>query len=285
MRAGLHLMWDRYALRASRACVLWCCLLPAAVAVELLHNFTLVHDDVMDGDLLRRGRATIWSVWGIPNAICLGDSLHASAVQILVNGLPSTSAVDAVARLETASNEMCRGQCEDCAFETRSDVTVQDYLSMATSKTGALMGSACALGALCAGADTATIEALDTFGRRIGLAFQIADDLLGVWGDPAVTGKPAGADLIRRKQSFPVVTAFASHHPGAVELTELYRSDRPITPSQAAHAAAVLDAAGDRQATQQQAEQYVSAALAALPQHMLDSDLFTLAHLAVHRQW
>jgi geranylgeranyl diphosphate synthase type I len=258
---------------------------PAAIAVELLHNFTLVHDDVMDGDRLRRGRPTIWCVWGIPDAICLGDALHASAAQILVTWLPNTVAADAVARLETATAELCRGQSEDYAFETRSGVGVKDYLAMATNKTGTLMGCACALGALCTGADTATIEALDTFGRRLGLAFQIVDDLLGVWGDPTVTGKPAGADLIRRTQSFPVVAALESKNAAAAQLSQLYRSDRPITHRQAARAAADLDAAGDKQATQQQAQQWVSAALAALPEQMAASDLITLAYLVAHRDW
>ncbi|GAB2707001.1 polyprenyl synthetase family protein [Nocardia thraciensis] len=256
---------------------------PAAVAVELLHNFTLVHDDVMDADRLRRGRATVWSVWGVPDAICLGDALHAAAIRVLVDELPAAVAVAAVARMESAAAQLCRGQSQDCSFESRTTVRVDEYLSMAAGKTASLMGCACALGALCAGADATTITALDAFGRELGVAFQITDDLLGIWGDPAVTGKPSGNDLMRRKRSFPVVAALESDTPAAAELTRLYLSETPITPDQVARAAALTEAAGGRQLAQHCADQRVTAALAALVDHTHTEDLVALAHLITRR--
>ncbi|WP_280270763.1 polyprenyl synthetase family protein [Nocardia wallacei] len=257
---------------------------PAAVAVELIHNFTLVHDDVMDADRIRRGRATVWSVWGMPDAICLGDALHAAAVRVLVETLPASVAADSVARVESAAAQLCQGQSEDCSFETRSMVSVDEYLAMAEGKTAALLGCACALGAACAGADAATVTALDTFGRELGIAFQITDDLLGIWGDPGVTGKPAGNDVIRRKRTFPVVAALESNDPAAAELAALYRSGTPITPTRAAHAADLIVTAGGKQRAQQYADQKIDAALAVLADRADVDDLIVLAHLVTHRR-
>ncbi|MFI9402982.1 polyprenyl synthetase family protein [Nocardia sp. NPDC052316] len=255
----------------------------AAVAVELMHNFTLVHDDVMDCDRLRRGRTTVWAVWGTAQAICLGDALHALAVRVLATTFPGRLGSEAVARLESAAVELCRGQMQDCAFETRPIVGIEDYLTMAAGKTGALFGCATALGALCAGADSSTTAGLASFGRELGLAFQLVDDVLGIWGDPATTGKPAGGDLIRRKQSYPVVAALASETPAAEELSQLYRSRRPITQTEATHAATLVQAAGGRRSAARQVEQRITAAITALPHPMTARDLIDLAHLVGHR--
>src|SRR5262249_8401048 len=149
---------------------------PAAAAVELMHNFSLLHDDVMDGDANRRGRPTVWSVWGGANAIVLGDALHALAAHVLAELPEETVARNALARLEKACWELCFGQFEDCAFEQRDIVTVEEYLEMAGGKTAALMGCACALGALSAGAEEETVLALERFGYELGLAFQFVDD-------------------------------------------------------------------------------------------------------------
>ncbi|MFJ4654562.1 polyprenyl synthetase family protein [Nocardia sp. NPDC088792] len=256
---------------------------PAAAAVELLHNFTLVQDDVMDADPLRRGRTTVWRVWGNTAAILLGDALHALALQVLATRLPPAVAVDAVARMESAAIELAHAQHEDCAFETHDRVSVLEYLAMASGKTGALMGCACALGALCVGAAEDTISAMDRFGRELGVAFQCADDLLGIWGDPAVTGKPVGSDLVRRKWTLPVAAAVESGGGTAAELAELYRSPGPLTGSEVARARALIEAAGGRQLTRRWAEQRSAAALQALPEHARTGDLAALARIAVHR--
>ena len=256
---------------------------PAAVAVELMHNFTLVHDDVMDADPLRRGRPSIWRVWGATNAILLGDALHALATRALSTGLPPARAAVAVARLASAAVEVCQGQYDDCAFETRESVGMDEYLAMAGGKTAALMGCACALGALCAGADEATVSGMDTVGRELGMAFQFIDDVIGIWGDPAITGKLAGNDLARRKHSLPVLAALDSGTETATELAGLYRPDRPMTETDITRATELVETAGGKQLAVAHAERRIRAALDALPDQQAAADLTTLADLITHR--
>ncbi|NEC91598.1 polyprenyl synthetase family protein [Streptomyces sp. SID12501] len=195
----------------------------AAAAVELIHNFTLLHDDVMDRDTTRRHRPTAWTVFGDADAILAGDALQALALLLLAEDPHPASAV-AAARLASCVVELCEGQHVDTAMEKRGpgEVTLDECLAMAEAKTGALLGCACALGALYAGGSAEDVEAMDAFGREAGLAFQLIDDVIGIWGDPSRTGKPAGADLVARKKSLPVVAALASGTPAATELAELY---------------------------------------------------------------
>jgi geranylgeranyl diphosphate synthase type I len=182
--------------------------LPGAVAVELVHNFSLLHDDFMDGDLERRHRRTVWSVWGSSSAILSGDALLALAQEVLLDsGLPT--AVPAALLLAQATRELIRGQVQDLAFEHRESVTLAECLDMAAGKTGALMSASAAIGAVLAGASDATVGALATYGAQMGLAFQLVDDVLGIWGDPAVTGKPVYSDLRANKKSLPVTYAIA----------------------------------------------------------------------------
>ncbi|GAB2519342.1 polyprenyl synthetase family protein [Nocardia heshunensis] len=255
----------------------------AGAAVELLHNFTLVHDDLMDRDRLRRGRATVWSVWGADTAVLIGDGLHALAIQTLAGHQPSTTAVAMVMRLEAAAMELCRGQYEDLAFETQATVEMADYTRMVTGKTGALMGAACALGGLAAGAETSVVMELEAFGRALGVGFQIVDDLLGIWGKPAVTGKPVGADLARRKRSLPVLVALAGGGDIAAELAELYRPGPMLTCQQIARATALLEASGAREITTAEADRRIAQALAALPDHISTADLRMLAQAVGRR--
>ncbi|WP_280393187.1 polyprenyl synthetase family protein [Nocardia brasiliensis] len=255
----------------------------AAVGVELLHNFTLVHDDLMDRDRLRRGRATVWSIWGDGAAVLVGDALHALAIRVLTEHR-SSAAGAMIARLADAALELCRGQSEDLAFETTDrPVGVADYVQMVAGKTGSLMGAACALGALAAAADAPVIAGLEGFGRELGLAFQFADDVLGVWGDPAVTGKPAGSDLARRKRTLPVVAALASGTAAAGELDRLYRSASALDPAQVARAKALVEAAGVRDWCRRQAVERIAAAWAALPAQLRTTDLWALARFGGQR--
>ncbi len=195
----------------------------AAAAVELVHNFTLLHDDVMDRDTARRHRPTAWTVFGDPDAILAGDALQALALRMLAED-PHPAAVPAASRLAACVVELCAGQHTDTDLESRApdDVTLDEVLVMAEAKTGALIGCACAVGALYAGAGDEEVAALDGFGRQAGLAFQLIDDVIGIWGDPRNTGKPAGADLAARKKSLPVVAALTSGTPAATELADLY---------------------------------------------------------------
>ncbi|NUP50607.1 MAG: polyprenyl synthetase family protein, partial [Catenulispora sp.] len=212
--------------------------LAAAAAVELAHNFTLLHDDVIDRDRTRRHRPTAWAVFGAENAILAGDAMLALALR-LAGG-------EAAGRLAECVIEICEGQYEDCAFEQRLDVTLEECLAMAGKKTGALLGCACALGAAAVRAEPAAVTALDGFGRELGMAFQLTDDLLGIWGDPAATGKPVGSDLTARKKSLPVVAALSAGSAASAELAELYALERDFTEHELRRAADAVDRAGGR---------------------------------------
>lgn len=215
----------------------------AAVAVELAHNFTLLHDDIIDKDARRRGRPTAWTVFGIPDALITGDAMMALALKQLAED-PHPASAAAAARLAACVIELCAGQQADCAFEQRADVSLDECLTMATAKTGALLGCACALGALYAGAGPDEADAMDGFGREAGLAFQLIDDLIGIWGDPGHTGKPAGADLMARKKSLPVVAALTSGTAAGAELADLYAG--PMTGDDVRRAADAVERAGGR---------------------------------------
>lgn len=237
----------------------------AAVAVELIHDFSLLHDDVMDGDLTRRHRPTAWAVFGVPQTILAGDALLTAAIrQLAGTGQDPAAAGGLVRVLSAAIGELCAGQALDLAFEARSDVTVAECTAMAEGKTGALLGAACELGALAAGADTRRARCYRMFGRRLGLTFQLADDLLGIWGDPAVTGKPAGSDLMSRKKSLPVVAALTSGTPPGEQLALLYQRDGELDERDAAVAATLVEQSGGRAWAQAGADRQAGAALQAL---------------------
>ena len=256
----------------------------AGAAVELLHNFSLVHDDVMDADPLRHGRPTVWRVWGPTNATLLGDALQALAFAVLSDGgVPEHAGAAATIRLARTTATLCHGQYQDCDFETRPDVSVEDYLSMAAGKTAVLLGCSCALGGLCAGADSRTVAALNTFGRNLGLAFQLVDDAIDIWGDPVVTGKPRYSDLRAHKRSFPIVCALSSGTPAGDELARMYRDPDPMSEADAVRAAELVAVAGGRDRTQQRADQALRAALTSLPAGLAADDLTTLAHVVVQR--
>jgi geranylgeranyl diphosphate synthase type I len=228
------------------------------VAVELVHNFTLLHDDLMDRDTSRRHRPTAWTVFGDADAILAGDALQALALGLLAED-PHPASVPAAARLAACVVELCAGQHTDTDLERRApdEVTLDEVLVMAEAKTGALLGCACALGALYAGAGEEEADALDGFGRQAGLAFQLIDDVIGIWGDSRHTGKPVGADLAARKKSLPVVAALTSGTPAAAELAALYRKPYVKEESEAtgeiARTAQFVERAGGRDWAQAEA--------------------------------
>jgi geranylgeranyl diphosphate synthase type I len=178
----------------------------AAVAVELVHNFSLVHDDVQDESEQRRGRDTVWKLWGAPQAINVGDAMFALAQLALIEPMVGHPRVrEAVRVLNTTCVRLVEGQFLDLQLESVPDASLDLYYEMIGRKTAALIESACALGALAADATDQVVAACGRIGHELGIAFQLQDDLLGVWGDPAVTGKPSGADVRSRKKSFPIV--------------------------------------------------------------------------------
>src|SRR5579875_251351 len=268
---------------------------PGAVAVELVHNYSLIHDDIIDGDVERHHRPTVWTVFGIGRAIIAGDALDTLAHQVLLEASPSAGP-RAVAALADATAEMIAGQADDIAFETRRQVGVDECMAMSAAKTGALLGCAASIGAVLAAAPPATVGALRDFGRHLGLAFQAVDDLLGIWGDPARTGKPAGNDLRQRKKSMPVVSALAAGGDEADELRALLLGDPesdvtslpPLTPEQVARATYLVDACGGREWTSVRAKAHLDTALGALERVRLSAvphrELADLAVFVVERE-
>lgn len=259
---------------------------PAAVAVELVHNFSLLHDDVMDGDRVRRHRPTAWSVFGISAAILAGDALLTLALDVLASsGHPA--AQDAMRLLSAAVQALVEGQSADTDFERRSDVTLAECVEMAEGKTAALLGASCALGAVFGGGEPDQVGHLAACGERMGLAFQHVDDLLGIWGDPAVTGKPVYSDLRSRKKSLPVVAALTSDTPAADALASLYHQDKQLSGTDLVHAAKLVDIAGGRAWSQAQADDLLAESLdrlqAARPRARAAAELAGLARLATRR--
>ncbi|GAA3750079.1 family 2 encapsulin nanocompartment cargo protein polyprenyl transferase [Salinactinospora qingdaonensis] len=259
---------------------------PAAAAVELVHNFSLLHDDVMDGDTNRRHRPTAWSVFGLGPAILAGDALLTLALDVLAaSGNPT--AQEGVRMVSAAVQDLVAGQSSDMAFEERRDVGVEECVSMARRKTAALLGCSCALGASFAGASPERVEHLRAFGDHLGLAFQFADDLLGIWGDSQTTGKPVHSDLRNRKKSLPVVAALASDTDAGRELAAFYTDERPLDEADVVRAAQLVDNAGGRAWAQSQADELLAQALqhlqAAEPAPEPAAELTALAHLAVRR--
>jgi geranylgeranyl diphosphate synthase type I len=195
----------------------WQGALPAASSIELIHNFSLVHDDIQDQSRERRGRPTLWALWGIGQALNTGDAMlvmaRLSVFRLRALGHSDAIVLDVSRTLDEACLHLTEGQHLDLAFEGRNDVTVDMYLQMIEGKTGALVAAATAAGAALARSAPRTLEAYRSFGRHLGLAFQVLDDTLGIWGAPEVTGKPAGDDLTARKKSLPVI--FGLEHSAA----------------------------------------------------------------------
>lgn len=261
----------------------------AAAAVELVHNFTLLHDDVMDRDTTRRHRPTAWTVFGDADAILAGDALQALALRLLAED-PRPVARAASVRLADCVIELCAGQHADTDMERRApgEVTLAETLAMAEAKTGALLGCACAIGALYAGAGDADVAALDAFGREAGLAFQLIDDVIGIWGDPRRTGKPAGADLAARKKSLPVVAALTSGTPAAAELAAAYATPhRKDDLEDLEHIALTVERAGGRDWAQTQAADRMARAMQevarAVPDPEAAGGLLALAEFVTRR--
>lgn len=249
--------------------------IPGAVAVELVHNFSLLHDDLMDGDEQRRHRDTVWKVHGAAQAILVGDALFALANEILLEQ-GTAEAGRATRRLTTATRKLIDGQAQDISFEHRETVTVEECLEMEGNKTGALLACSASIGAVLGGACEADADALEEYGYHLGLSFQAIDDLLGIWGDPAATGKVPWSDLKQRKKSLPVVAALAAGGKASKKLGKLLAADAKAADSsdrndiesfdeeEFATRAALIEAAGGREWTSQEARRQYATAIAAL---------------------
>ncbi|GAA4956187.1 geranylgeranyl diphosphate synthase type I [Nonomuraea thailandensis] len=242
--------------------------LPAAAAVELVHAFSLVHDDIIDNDEQRRHREALWKAYGVGPALVTGDALLALAVRQLA-GHPA-----AMRHLSAALVELVQGQTADMAFEQRAwagpdRVSTEEYLEMAAGKTGGLLGAAAAAGVELGGAPQLAPRMWD-MGRDLGVAFQIVDDILGIWGDPDVTGKPVHSDLRREKKTLPILAALSSGTTAARELSAVLMSGATDDDT-VRYAAGLAEQAGGRDAAQALAERYLSSALHALDECLPDA--------------
>src|SRR5437868_11241092 len=219
-------------------------MLPAAAALELLHNFTLIHDDIEDQDPTRHHRPTVWSVWGVPQAINAGDGMFAVsrlAVQRL-RGFPAERVLEFAKLVDEACVRVCEGQFLDISFETRTDVTTERYRAMAAKKTGALFAAAAQGAALLATDDLKVREALARFGDAFGQAFQAYDDVLGIWASTERTGKVEMNDLTKRKKTLPVVVGFERAQGKTRErLAALFAPAAPLSSESVADIRGILD--------------------------------------------
>ncbi len=243
----------------------WQNALPAAAAVEILHNFSLVHDDIQDDSHTRRGRPTVWRVWGKPNAINAGDALFTLSYAALSGLDPALIPSHIIHRIWTIFNrtnlDLIRGQHLDMRFENERVVSTDDYISMITGKSAALIAGCAEIGALVGGASDERAAAFYQFGLNLGIAFQIRDDILGIWGDPALTGKSAATDVLSRKKSLPVLHGLNT----APRLAELYLS--PIMSDEVVgEVIRILSETGSSDYAKAQEQHYADLAVKALAQ-------------------
>jgi geranylgeranyl diphosphate synthase, type I len=210
----------------------WHQALPLGAALELIHNFSLIHDDIQDNSPLRRGRPTVWRLWGQAQAINAGDAMFTLAYlapqRLLALGVPAEVAMRALAELNFTCLELTQGQHLDMNFEQRTAVTARDYLAMIEKKTAVLIAASTFLGASLTSADSAHLDHYYAFGWNLGLAYQLQDDLLGIWGDPALTGKSAASDLEQRKKSLPVVYGLEHSADFARRYAQPHQAGQPV---------------------------------------------------------
>jgi len=240
----------------------WQSALPAAAAVELVHNFSLIHDDIQDNSPLRRGRETVWKRWGIAQAINAGDAMLTIAQLTLLRLEKTTSpeiTIQAAHTLQRACLQLTKGQYLDLDYESRDQLSVEAYWQMVAGKTAALLGACTELGAIAAGCSDARSTAFRDFGTYLGLAFQAQDDILGIWGDAALTGKSNESDLIAGKKSLPVL--YGLQRDGRFKTRW---NSGPIKENETGDVVHLLEAEGARQQTQEAASRMTEQALEAL---------------------
>jgi len=249
--------------------------LPAAAAIELVHNFSLIHDDIEDGSPLRRHRATVWKQWGLAHGVNCGDGMLSAAFvklsQLPERGVTSQQALSALRITAEVCLTLTEGQHLDMAFETQMDVTLDRYLSMIDKKTAALIACATHLGALLGGADPGTVTAYARFGQHLGLAFQITDDLLGIWGQEQQMGKAVSADIKARKKTLPIVYALADP-----QLRACYSRDE-LMDADVASVVAALERQGAREFTEELASGHTTKAM----EYLRQAGVETSARLAL----
>ncbi len=240
----------------------WQKALPAAAAVELIHNFSLIHDDIQDQSAKRRGRDTVWIKWGVAQAINAGDLMFTmafSALDKLRGVLPDGLILEAFAVLHRTCVQLTGGQHLDITYENLRNLTVDDYWPMIQGKTASLIACCCELGAISAEATTAQRQDFHEFGKRIGLAFQVQDDYLGIWGNAEKTGKSTVSDLLSGKKTLPVIYALNQEKKFAERWLR-----GPLDPTEVNQVVRLLELEGAKDFTVQNSDQLTREALAAL---------------------
>ena len=236
--------------------------MPAAAAVEMIHNFSLVHDDIMDNDEIRHGVPTVHKEFGMPIAILAGDILFSKAYQSIIQAnVPPESIVQLVSRLARACVDICEGQLLDIKMAKSKDIPSEsEYITMIKKKTAALFEVSCAMGAICATQNKRDITNLSSFGRYMGIAFQITDDLIGVMGDPNITKKPVGNDLREGKKSLPILLSIREAQGSQKrDITSVFGNSK-ATKRDLVKAADTIRSLGIEDTVRKQAEQYVKRA-------------------------
>lgn len=257
-----------------------------AAAIEILHNFSLVHDDIEDNSPTRRGRVTVWKRYGVPMAINIGDALFALsnlAVLDAAREYPPAVAVRAAQVLHGACLSLTRGQYLDMSYEKRSDITEADYWPMVDGKTAVLLSACAEIGAILGNAEPETIRSYASFGRDLGLAFQVQDDILGIWGDEQATGKSAASDLVEGKNSLPILYGIGRKGAFAHRWTS-----GPVTLAETAEVAQMLREEGAFEYCVQQAELLTARSMQSLysaaPRGDAGEALVELAESLLHRR-
>lgn len=271
---------------ASACGASWQFTLPAAASIELVHNFSLVHDDIQDNSSKRRGRDTVWTKWGAPMAINVGDALFVMSSQAIVDlkaSYPSDVVMKAAEILHNTCLDLTRGQFLDMSYEERNDLGVDDYWHMISGKTSALIAACCHIGALLGGADEDQQEVYRSYGHYLGLAFQVQDDILGIWGDENVTGKSVASDLVEGKNSLPVLAGLEKKGKFAERWAQ-----GPIKPEEVGEVSRLLASEGGLLAAQEAAKQMTDLALMNLreadPQGEAGGALFELTNRLLGRK-
>jgi geranylgeranyl diphosphate synthase type I len=264
----------------------WSLALPGAAAVELIHNFSLIHDDIEDRSPLRRGRPTVWKKWGIPQAINTGDAMfalaHLEAVHLAQTVNPSIG-LQAVEILQSTCLHLTQGQYLDLSYETRPDLTVDDYWLMVEGKTAALIAASSELGALAAQSDKYLSDKYREFGRLLGLAFQVQDDLLGIWGNSSLTGKSSQSDLVTGKITLPIIYGLSRTGGFAARWKR-----GPIPPAEVPEVIHLLELEGGKEFTNTESARFFDEAISALeeahPDGLAGQAIRDLASSLVNRQ-
>lgn len=264
----------------------WSLALPGAAAVELIHNFSLIHDDIEDRSPLRRGRPTVWEKWGVPQAINTGDAMfslaHLEAVRFAHMVNPSNG-LQAVEFLQNTCLHLTQGQYLDLSYETRDDLAVDDYWLMVEGKTAALLASCAELGALAAYSNEQVSNKYREFGRLLGMAFQVQDDLLGIWGNSSLTGKSSQSDLVTGKITLPIIYGLSR----GGEFSARWKSG-PIQPAEVPAVISLLEREGGKEFTHNEADRFFDEAISTLeeahPDGIAGQALNELATSLVNRQ-